>query len=372
MPPVTGLREGARVEGVRKIAVLRANALGDLMFSLPALGALAATYPEAEVVLLGAPWHRDFLFRRPGPVDRVEVVPPLPGVREGEVEPGEEEDFRRRMRAEELDLALQWHGGGRHSNPLVSSLGARVTAGSATPDAPRLDRTLTYVYFQSEYIRYLELAALVGAAAVPATPELALLDADREEAAPYLAGAPVAVLHPGASDPRRRWPPASFAAVGDALAAAGFAVAVTGTVPERGLVDGVLGAMHAPARDFCDVLSLGGLAGLLAGAAVVVSNDSGPLHLAQAVGCPTVGIFWAYNITEGAPLARARHRPLCSYRMHCPECGTHVERDFCPHEVSFVADVDPERVAAVALELTGRGTPDSAALAHGLDPRAHW
>lgn len=361
-----------KVDGVRKIAVLRANALGDLMFSLPALGALAAAYPDAELVLLGAPWHRDFLVGRPGPVDRVEVVPPLPGVREGEARPGEAEEFAGRMHEERFDLALQWHGGGRHSNPFVASLGARITAGSATPDAPRLDRTLTYVYFQSEYVRYLELAALVGAAGGPATPELALIDADRVEAAPLLEGAPLAVLHPGASDPRRRWPPASFAVVGDALVAAGFAVAVTGTGPERALVDGVLGAMCAPARDLCDVLTLGGLAGLLAEAAVVVSNDSGPLHLAEAVGCPTVGIFWAYNLTNGAPLARARHRPLCSFRMDCPECGTHIERNFCPHEVSFVADVAPERVAAVALELTGRGTPDPAALAHGLDPRAHW
>lgn len=59
-----------RFEGVRKIAVLRANALGDYVFSLPALDALRAAYPQAEIVLLGQPWHARFLAGRPGPLDR--------------------------------------------------------------------------------------------------------------------------------------------------------------------------------------------------------------------------------------------------------------------------------------------------------------
>src|SRR5439155_12340988 len=56
--------------GVEKIAVLRANALGDFIFALPALDALRAAYPAAELVLLGAPWHARLLTGRPGPVDR--------------------------------------------------------------------------------------------------------------------------------------------------------------------------------------------------------------------------------------------------------------------------------------------------------------
>lgn len=64
-----------RLEDVRRIAVLRANAIGDLVFALPALDALRAAYHQAEIVLLGLPWHADFLAGRPGPIDRVEVVP---------------------------------------------------------------------------------------------------------------------------------------------------------------------------------------------------------------------------------------------------------------------------------------------------------
>jgi ADP-heptose:LPS heptosyltransferase len=70
------------VEGVHKLAVLRANAIGDYLVSLPALEALRAAYPQAELVLLGAGWHAGFLAGRPGPVDRCLAVPPTVGVRD--------------------------------------------------------------------------------------------------------------------------------------------------------------------------------------------------------------------------------------------------------------------------------------------------
>ena len=87
-----------RVPDIRKIAVLRANGLGDFIFALPALEALRVAYPEAEIVLLGKKWHANFLANRPGPVDRVIVVPVSKGVNE---EPGlmenlaEQEQFLR-------------------------------------------------------------------------------------------------------------------------------------------------------------------------------------------------------------------------------------------------------------------------------------
>ena len=142
MPPLP-----VDTENIRKIAVLRANALGDLMFSLPALDALRAAYPHAEIVLLGQPWHARFLTGRPGPVSRTVAVPPSQGVyveRDGRAneDPAELDAFFGRMRAERFDLAVQLHGGGRYSNPFLLRLGARLTAGPQTPDAPPHDRTV--------------------------------------------------------------------------------------------------------------------------------------------------------------------------------------------------------------------------------------
>ncbi len=173
--------------GIRKIAVLRANAIGDFIFALPALESLRAAYADAEIVLLGQPWHKRFLEGRPGPIDRVVVIPRKKGVREDRETAGKEdpperlEQFYGEMRTERFDLALQMHGGGRNSNPFLLQIGARITAGSATPDAPRLDRTLPYIYWQHEIARLLEVVGLVGARPVTLEPRLALTQADMVE-----------------------------------------------------------------------------------------------------------------------------------------------------------------------------------------------
>src|SRR3981081_3170186 len=89
-----------------------------------------------------------------------------------------------------------------------------------------------------------------------------------------------------AADRPRRGPACRFALVGDRLAAAGASVVVTGTGKERSLVQEVLDSMSAPAAEACDSISLCGLVGVLSRASVGVSNDTGPLHLAAAVGTP--------------------------------------------------------------------------------------
>lgn len=347
-----------RIRNVRRIAVLRANAIGDFLLALPALEALRAAYPTAEIVLLGKRWHHDFLTGRPGPVDRVVVVPPSRGVNDvagAEGDPAELERFFAAMRRERFDLALQLHGGGRNSNPFVLRLGARVTAGLKAPDAPALDRWMPYIYFQHETMRYLEAVALVGAVPTTLEARLAVTKADRAESYAVYSGSgssrPIAAIHPGASDPTRRWPAEKFAAVGDALAQAGAEVVVTGTPDEAAVVAAVVDAMHAPAVNLCGQLSLCGLAGLLARSAVLVANDSGPRHLAQAAGTPTAAVYWCFNLVNASPLTRTHHRLFVSWRLDCPVCGADRSRDSCRHQESFVSGIPVEDVAAAALEL---------------------
>nr|WP_230417072.1 glycosyltransferase family 9 protein [Micromonospora tarapacensis] len=362
LAPAAGL-----VPDVARIAVLRANALGDFIFVLPALDALRAAYPRAEIVLLGAPWHAELWRDRPGPVDRVLVVPPAPGIR-AEIA-GEPEssmvDFLAAARAEHFDLALQLHGGGANSNPLVAALGARVTAGLRAEDAPPLDHWLRYVYYQPEVIRYLEVAALVGAPATTVSPTLAVTDADRAEARTVLGEPerPRVALHPGATDTRRRWPADRFGQVARTLHADGYEVLVTGTPAERDVVELVAASAGVPVRPQVGTLSLGGLAGCYAGCELVISNDTGPLHLAAAVGTPTVGIFWVGNLITTASMLRGRHRPITSWTVHCPVCGVdctpgiypHRPGDGdCPHRDSFVTDVPTAEVEEAARELLFR------------------
>jgi ADP-heptose:LPS heptosyltransferase len=274
------------------------------------------------------------------------------------------------------------YGGGRYSNPLLAAFGAHLTVGARADGAPPLDRWVPYAEPASRRLALLEVAALAGAAQVALEQELALTAADRQAAAAVLSrvrapaasaarpapcdplaphaapaaassAAPLVLLQPGSSDPRRCWPAASFAAVGDALAGMGARIAVNGTDDEAPLVRRVVRAMRAPATDLSGKLDLGGLCGLIERAACVVSNDTGPLHLALAIGTPCVGIFWLTNLIDGAPLRPSLLRAALSLRQDCPVCGLPNLRQRCSHEASFVADVPVEQVIRMAQELLG-------------------
>ncbi len=368
--------QGGRLEAVRKIAVLRGGGLGDLLFSMPAMRALAVAYPEAEIILLGTPMHAQLLAGRSGPVHRVEVLPMARGVHwppGARADASDLERFVERIGRLRLDLAVQLHGGGRHSNPFVSRLGARVTAGLRTPDAPGLDRFVPYVYYQHEMLRALEVAGLVGAPAVELEPRLMVSGSEQQQARALVVQSlgvtgPLLIVHPGATDPRRRWPVESFAEVAVRAIRDGARVAVIGdasdAAPAEQIVDHVVARVppgHARIVSFAGRLGLGELAGLLSVADVLVGNDSGPRHLAQAVGCATVGIYWFGNLINAGPLGRARHRAHLSWTTRCPECGRDVTQvgwtaTRCEHDVSFVADVEVDAVHADVAQLLEAAT----------------
>ncbi|WP_233160374.1 glycosyltransferase family 9 protein [Actinophytocola xanthii] len=344
---------------VRRLAVLRGGGLGDLLFVMPALEALRARYAEAEIVLLGAPGNSRLLADRPGPVDRVVPLPPAKGVHEprGPRDEGVEEAARREFVGrvgEPPDLGVQLHGGGRWSNPFLLALGPKWTVGARTEDSALLSRWLPYRYYQNEVMRALEIVGLAGAPPVTVVPRIAVTERDLAAAEPALAGLPrpLVALHPGATDPRRRWPAERFAEVAATFAGRGAGVVVLGTPDEQQVVAEVtsLALARAPegsVRPLTD-LSLPGLCGVLARAGVLLANDSGPRHLAEAVGTPTVGVFWMGNAINAGSLGRYHHRVLMSWTAACPVCGVdcvHEEVPRCPHDVSFVADVTVEQAA---------------------------
>jgi ADP-heptose:LPS heptosyltransferase len=350
-------------EEVKRIAVLRGGGLGDLMFALPAVEALQARYPEARITLLGTPLHAALLRDRPGPVADVEILPAAHGVRPGDTDPEAVEEFFERMSLLKFDLAVQLHGGGRNSNPFLLRLGARHTVGTRTPDAAALERTIPYVYYQHEVFRALEVAGLAGAEPQVLEPRIAVLPQEHAAAARLApGGSPLVTLHPGATDPRRRWPAESFAEVAALAAADGSRVLVVGDDSDVPAAEEIVSlarraAPDAEIRSLAGQLDLGGLAGILAASAVMVGNDSGPRHLAQAVGTPTVGIYWIGNVINAGALGRTLHRVHFSWVTVCPTCGVDVTQvgwtaERCEHDDSFVRPVRPVAVYDDVRELT--------------------
>lgn len=346
------------VENVKKIAILRANALGDLIVTLPAIKAIRHAYPHAEIILLGKELHKEFLAGRRTEVDRVIVIPVSKGLREEKdmkENPAELDQFFHEIKKEEIDIAIHFHGQGIAANPFIRKLGAKLTVGMTCAEAEPLDRSIPFYYYQNEVMRYLEVVSLIGADRVSIEPEIKILETDREEASVFInryINKPFIVLHPCGTDIRRSWTKEKFAKTSDLFSKKGYTVVLTGSMEDNETAHNIISLAKYNAVNACGKLSLGGLASLLSQSELVVASDTGPLHLARAAGARTVGIYWAPNLINWGPLTRNDHRPVVSWKMHCPGCGIIPNSPWpfeprishCDHNFSFVADITAEQV----------------------------
>ena len=162
-----------------------------------------------------------------------------------------------------------------------------------------------------------------------------MADADRAAARSLLAeagvaaGAPLAVLVPGAGWPGKQWPAEWFAAIGDRLRReAGFAVVLAGSAGEAELCRSVAARMREPAASLAGKTSLAQLAALLAQAGLFVGNDSGPMHLAACFQSPSVVCFGPTIASKWAP-RHARARVL--QHEDCAGCVSWHFRASCLH-----------------------------------------
>ncbi|WP_280482050.1 glycosyltransferase family 9 protein [Nocardia cyriacigeorgica] len=358
-----------RLPDVHRIAVLRGGGLGDLLFAVPAVHALAAAYPEAEIVLVGSALHAQLLRGRPTPIGEVVV---LPDAAVGSADPRDDglRDCLGQVLREPVDLGVQLHGGGAWSNAVIQQLHPRWSVGSQAAGAPPLHRNVPFRYYHNETLRALEVAAAAGAPPVLLEAELPLTTADLTAADRVLTGTTGATvaIHPGARDPRRRWPAPRFAEIAARCLNRGYDVVLIGTSEERDLLTAIADTAHANAsrvRDGATIQLLDGtdmatLCGVLARSRVLVGNDSGPRHLARALGTPTVGVFWIGNVVNAGPLSRTEDRVLISWRDDCPVCGQDITDEFrarCPHDDSLVTSVTIENVEAELLDLLAAEPP---------------
>jgi heptosyltransferase-2 len=156
-------------------------------------------------------------------------------------------------------------------------------------------------------------------------------------------------LNPGAAyGGAKRWLPSRYAAVADVLARRrGARVAILGGAVERGLAQAIAGAMQGPARVLAGETSLADLVGVVSRLELLVTNDSGPMHLAAALGVPLVAVFGPTDWTETAPVGE-RWR-LVREPVECSPC---LLRE-CPIDHRCMRRVGVERVADEALALLG-------------------
>jgi ADP-heptose:LPS heptosyltransferase len=311
-----------------KVVVMRALRLGDLICATPALRSLRASLPQAHITLIGLPLAREFVRRCPM-LDEFVEFPGYPGIADQDIDPSRTLAFLHNMQAEHFDLAIQLHGSGVFSNPFTLLLGARSTVGFTRlyETDLGLDFSIPYPSQGREIHRLLSLMQALGAPDTGDLPELSILAEDRAElqAHPVLGTMlteerPLIGIHPGAKVATRRWPPERFAAVADRLIETnGASVILTGGKNEWTMCEQMRLLMHHAALNTAGQTSLGMLAALIERLQLLISNDSGPAHIASALGTRSITIFGAANVEDWAAIDTTRHRSL-SIPVSCRPC----------------------------------------------------
>ena len=238
------------------------------------------------------------------------------------------------------------HGGGRDSNPFVAKLGARHTLGLCAQDAPRLQMNLSYQYYQHESLRYLELVSLIGVKPDGLETDLPVLASDHDSLRAAWPDRPdvYVVLHSGAGDARRRWPAERWARVVEHIHRKHhLPIALSGRREERDTVAHIQSLGCAQTTNLAGRLDLGAMVALLQGARLILTNDTGPAHMAFALDVPSVVIYWCGNLITAGPMGRRHFRPVLSWTLSCPRCQTTGR---CTCDESWVAGATLDEVVS--------------------------
>lgn len=324
-----------------KVLAVRLDSEGDVLLTGPAIRAIAS---GASVTLLCSPRGRQAASLLPG-VDEMLVydacwISPDPEP----LDPAAAMELVEKVRSRRFDRGIVFTS--FHQSPLPTALLLRMAevpvVAAISEDYPgslldvrhRVDDDI------HEVERALSLAATLGYT-LPPGDEGSLRVTRAGELPPDVPEPGYVVVHPGASVPARAWGADNYGKLVLELAAAGRTVVVTGGPGEVDLTRRVCGAPHPAVVDLGGKLGFGAFAEVIAGARAIVVANTGPAHLAAAVGTPVVSLF-----APTVPAVRWRpwrvdHALLGDQQIECAGCRARicpVEGHPCLSRVS-VADV---------------------------------
>lgn len=329
---------------VRRVLVVRADNLGDVVLATPAVRALRRAVPHADVDLLVSPVGALVAAMVPGVRDTITVSASWQragGSRDGEELVREEWELVERIRERRYDVMVVFTSHSQSPWPvahvgMLAGIPVRAVHSREFGGAVATHWVTPPPVGVHQVDRCLHLLAALGIPSAGTELELEV---------PDLPASGGVVLAPGGSCASKRYPAHKFAEVARLLAQAGHAVRVTGSPREAALVDEVVAGAAHPLVTPLGQVGVPELAAVIAGAEVVVCNNSGCLHLADAVRTPVV---CTYAGTEGRTEMPPRTAPavLLGRRVPCAPCRQFV----CPYHQECL-DITPEEVAATALRL---------------------
>lgn len=341
----------------RRVLGVRLDGMGDVLMTTPAIAALhaggrrvtllaspagarvAALVPEiAEVIAYDAPWMK-------ATTPRTTAAPDM--------------ETLRRLAAERFDAAVIFTVYSQSPFPaaLLCSLANIPLRLAHCREAPYqlltdwLPEPEPHTIVRHETRRQLDLVASVGCAVSDERLRVRVPPEARERVLRLLAGAGVPegqwlLVHPGSTAPSRRYPVDMLAEAGRALArVTGRTIVLAGSLDEADLVEELRAGIGRSAVSFAGATDLAGLAALIEAAPLLIGNNSGPVHLAAAVGTPVVDLYALTNPQHTPWLVESR---VLSNDVPCRYC----HRSVCPEgHHACLRGVAPRDVVEAALSL---------------------
>lgn len=317
----------------RAVLFIRPDHLGDLLFATPALRMARQELPDATLSLLVGPWSRAVVARNPD-LDEV-LTCRFPGF---ERQPKKNllapyrllfetaQSLRGRFDAAVVLRFDHWWGAW-----LAAAAGIPLRIGYDQPETrPFLTHALPYSTDRHEVEQN---AALVAAlcrcdAGRPGPLRFPVTAAARAWATDWLAargvapGRPLIAIHAGAGAAVKQWPPDAWAETARGLMRLFDAqILLTGSAAERPLAQAIMARLAAPALDATGQTDLEQLAALMERCAAVLGSDSGPLHLAVAVGAPTVHLYGPVSAVKFGPWGDPTRHIVLKSNWACAPCN---------------------------------------------------
>ncbi len=342
-----------------RILIIKPSSLGDVTHALPVLNGLRRRYPRATIAWLIATGCRELLEGHP----QLDELILFDRKRYGQMARSirattEFLEFVRGLRARRFDLVIDLQGLFR-SGFLAWATGAGTRIGFARA------RECAWVFYshrippgdpdEHAVTKNYRVASLLGFEDAPIEFHLHVQPRARETSAALLAaaglgpGEPYAVLAPGARWETKIWPAARMAVVADHLQRThGLRIVVAGGAAEAADCQAVARAAKLPVINVAGRTRISELVAIIAGSTVMLSNESGPMHIAVALGKPVAGVVGPTNERRNGPFSpnsRLVRRPLA-----CAPCYLRRLSE-CRHDHACMQQVDPSDVIRVMDEL---------------------
>ena len=330
-----------------KILVVRYSALGDVVLATSMLDPLLEAFPGARIE-----WVTDPLY-----APLLEGLPQLAAVHALDREVPEAVLALRDRLRNRFDVAIDLQNKIRSALLVKAAAPRRVSFRRRSPGRALLallgsDRPLARAHATQLYAEALAPLGVVR----PGRLHVHLSRTARALASDALSPAkrPIVAIAPGARWATKRWPSARFAEVADALAADGANIVLAGGPDDRDTFAAMRAGLKAKIAADLSPLPIDALAAALARVELLVTCDSGPVHLCSAVGTPALALFGPTSAVRWAPPPPGR---ALSLGLSCSPCSNHGS-DFCPEgHHRCLADLDAGTVIAAAREmLAGRAT----------------